>query len=188
MLKRSMAHLTEEMDEMHNRDDVAEANSQNNKASLWQEDPCGYLREWLPREIPISAALALEPLSWEKGILQFKVPLAVNRNHMDSGFGGSLYTAALLVCWSWLHLQLRALGVQEEIHIVIQKADVQYVKPLLQDGIAICQGVEPEAWARFLKSWQRYRKGRITLSSRIQSSHASGEIITTQFIGDFVVY
>lgn len=168
---------------------------------LWQSDPCTYLREWLPREIPISASLALEPLSWANETLQLKVPLEANRNHMHSGFGGSLYTASLLVCWSWLHLQLHALGINDGVHIVIQKADVQYPKPLLTDGIAICRGVNAAAWAKFLKSWQRHQKGRITLSSEIKPMDAINPLtdsrtdlpitnvpITTRFIGDFVVY
>ena len=161
-------------------------NSDNSieKRKMDDEDICHYLSSWLAREIPISQSLALKPLSWEQGRLTFAVPLAPNRNHMETGFGGSLYTASLLVAWSWLHLKLRESGVREGIHIVIQDAHIHYPAPMTDDALAICEAASDAAWSRFAKMFRRYGKGRITLESQLESMG----VTTTQFKGDFVVY
>ena len=145
---------------------------------------CDYLNAWLPREIPISSSLNLAPISWQNNTLSLKVPLEENRNHMYSGFGGSLYTAALLVGWSWLHLKLKDLGFEENLHIVIQSANIQYPSPMLEDSLAICQGVSDKAWAKFERTFRRYGKGRL----EIQTEIVMNGVITTQFTGDFVAY
>lgn len=145
---------------------------------------CDYLSAWLPREIPISSALHLTPLSWIDNTLSLKVPLEHNRNHMYTGFGGSLYTSALLVGWSWLHLKLKEMGFEENLHIVIQSAQIQYPSPMTADSIAICQGVEEKAWAKFEKMFRRYGKGRLEITTKIQMDG----VTTTEFVGDFVAY
>ena len=145
---------------------------------------CQYLSEWLPREIPISASLALVPQSWHEDTLTLKVPLKENQNHMQTGFGGSLYTASLLVGWSWLHLKLKEQGFEENLHIVIQEANVRYPKPMNEDAEAICRGVDEKAWAKFMKMFRRYGKGRLEIETKIV---VNGEV-TTCFVGDFVAY
>lgn len=145
---------------------------------------CDYLSEWLPREIPISASLGVKPLAWKEEILTLHVPLENNRNHMDTGFGGSLYTSALLAGWSWLHLKLKALGHEKNLHIVIQQANIQYPKPMQQDAVAICRGVDEKAWAKFEKMFQKFGKGRLEISTAVMVDH----VVTTSFTGDFVAY
>lgn len=145
---------------------------------------CEYLSDWLPREIPISASLGVKPISWQNETLKLHVPLENNRNHMHTGFGGSLYTSALLVGWSWLHLKLKALGYDKDLHIVIQQANIQYPKPMQEDGIAICRGVDEKAWAKFAKMFQKFGKGRLEITTEVMVN----ELVTTRFTGDFVAY
>ncbi len=145
---------------------------------------CAYLSEWLPREIPISASLGLTPLEWIDDTLKLQVPLELNRNHMHTGFGGSLYTSSLLVGWSWLHLKLKEIGFLENLHIVIQSANIQYPSPMTDDAIAICSGVDEKAWAKFEKMFRRYGKGRLEIETHI----VMNEVVTTRFVGDFVAY
>lgn len=148
------------------------------------KEVCQYLMDWLPREIPISEAFGLVPLAWENETLKLLVPLEKNRNHMHSGFGGSLYTSALLVGWSWLHLKLKALGYDKNFHIVIQQANISYPLPVLEDSIAYCGGVALEDWQKFLKIFERKGKGRLHIATQILVNDA----VATEFSGDFVVY
>lgn len=145
---------------------------------------CNYLSEWLPREIPISVSLGVVPIAWADKTLKLHVPLENNRNHMGTGFGGSLYTSALLVGWSWLHLQLKALGHDKDLHIVIQQANIQYPKPMNEDGIAICEGVDEKAWVKFEKMFNKFGKGRLQIETKV----IVGDVVTTSFTGDFVAY
>ncbi len=153
--------------------------NQNDSAAV-----CAYLSEWLPREIPISASLGIVPIRWENSTLKLYVPLENNRNHMYTGFGGSLYTSALLVGWSWLHLKLKALGHEKNLHIVIQQANIQYPKPMNEDAIAICRGVDDKAWAKFEKMFHKFGKGRLEIQTQVMV----GDVVTTSFTGDFVAY
>lgn len=155
-----------------------------NSPQIESTDICQYLSEWLPREIPISASLGLIPIEWSNDTLKLQVPLKQNQNHMSTGFGGSLYTSALLVGWSWLHLKLKALGFEENLHIVIQSANIQYPNPMTEDAIAICNGVDEKAWAKFEKTFRRYGKGRIEIRTAIVVEG----LTTTEFVGDFVAY
>lgn len=145
---------------------------------------CQYLADWLPREIPISQSLALMPVEFLNNQLTFSMPLEQNRNHMHTGFGGSLYTSALLVGWSWLHLKLKALGFDENIHIVIQNANIQYPKPMTEDALAICVGVSEKSWEKFSKMLHKFGKGRLTIGTKIV---VNGDT-KAEFVGDFVVY
>lgn len=142
-----------------------------------------YLSAWLAREIPISQAFKMVPSSYSSDGLKFVVPLAPNSNHMGSGFGGSLYVAALLVGWSWLHLQLKSVGI-ENVHIVIQKSEVEYLLPVLGESEAICSTVPDAAWEKFRKIYHRYGKGRLEISTEVRFN---GEV-SVRFLGDFVVY
>lgn len=146
-----------------------------------------YLADWLPREIPISSAFGMEPASYHNDVLALSLPLMQNRNHMNSGFGGSLYVGALLVGWSWLHLALQKKALTPDVgqqHIVIQKSEIQYSKPMLGDALAICRGVTLEAWQRFEKSYRRAGRGRLQIETEILYNHEP----VVNFVGDFVVY
>ena len=68
---------------------------------------CQHLAHVFASDIPLTTALAVEVRDWQNQRLQLYLPLAENRNHQDSMFGGSLYCAGVLACWGWLHLQLR---------------------------------------------------------------------------------
>jgi len=80
--------------------------------------------------------------------LRLQVPLQPNINHKSSMFGGSLYCAAVLAGWGWLHLRLREAGI-EDGHIVIHEGKIEYPLPVVDDAMAICSAPSPEAWERF---------------------------------------
>ncbi len=79
-----------------------------------------YLQSVLHSDIPLTREMGLEVIDWQQHTLRLQLPLAANVNHKSTMFGGSLYCAAVLAGWGWLHLRLRALGIDDG-HIVIQE-------------------------------------------------------------------
>ena len=67
-------------------------------------DHCQALERLLHHDIQLTRAMQLQVLSWQAHELRLRLPLAANSNHHHSMFGGSLYSAAVLAGWGWLHL------------------------------------------------------------------------------------
>ncbi|MCJ8169417.1 thioesterase domain-containing protein [Atopomonas sediminilitoris] len=142
-----------------------------------------YLEAILHHDIPLTRAMGLKVLSWEARQLRLGVPLAANINHKSSMFGGSLYCAAVLAGWGWLHLRLHEAGISDG-HIVIQQGKVDYPVPALGDVISECSDPGDAAWDKFVKVYQRHGRARINLHSRVLFEDK--EVVT--FSGQFVLH
>ena len=143
---------------------------------------CQHLTQVFANDIPLTSAMAIEVRDWQNQRLQLLLPLPENRNHQESMFGGSLYCAAVLASWGWLHLRLREDGINTT-HIVVQAGQIDYPLPVLADAIVICDAPDEAIWARFIKMYQRHGKARISLSSRILTHDGQdGACFTGQFV------
>lgn len=129
-------------------------------------DERAYLERRLHQDIPLTRALGLGVLGWQDGELRLSLPLAANLNHKSSMFGGSLYCAAVLAGWGWLHLSLREAGIVDG-HIVIQQGQIDYTEPVLGDAVALCAAPPAAEWERFLALYRRRGLARIGLHSCI---------------------
>jgi len=143
---------------------------------------CQHLTRVFASDIPLTSAMAIEVCAWQNQRLQLQLPLPENRNHQESMFGGSLYCAAVLAGWGWLHLRLREDGINTT-HIVVQAGQIDYPLPILADAIVICDAPDEVVWTRFIKMYQRHGKARISLSSRILTHDGQdGACFTGQFV------
>ncbi|MBJ9978244.1 YiiD C-terminal domain-containing protein [Pseudomonas sp. S75] len=148
-------------------------------------DASRYLQDILHRDIPLTAHMGLEALDWQAQRLRLHVPLAPNVNHKNTMFGGSLYCAAVLVGWGWLHLRLRELGIDDG-HIVIQEGQVGYPLPVTGAAIASCSAPPEEDWERFIKLYHRRGRARLTLHTTVHD-HGS-EQPAVLFSGQYVLH
>jgi thioesterase domain-containing protein len=64
------------------------------------------LQAYLHEHIPLTRALAVEVVEVGLQRVQLAAPLAPNRNHRQTAFGGSVASLAMLAGWSWLHARL----------------------------------------------------------------------------------
>lgn len=112
--------------------------------------------------------------------LSVVAPLAPNRNHKDTAFGGSLYSLSVVACWGLLLLRLW----QEELdcEIVIQKASANYFLPVSGDIEARCHLGDELAWQRLTSQIARKGRGRIALESEIKVAGA----VAFRLCGHFV--
>ena len=143
------------------------------------------LESVLHHDIPLTRDMGLKVLDWHDQQLRLHLPLEANVNHKSTMFGGSLYCAAVLAGWGWLHLRLREEGI-EDGHIVIQEGQISYPLPVTMDAIAICQAPGAAQWKKFLAMYRRYGRARLTLQSRIVNAEGAEDAVT--FSGQYVLH
>ncbi|AVU78301.1 thioesterase [Pseudomonas sp. Fig-3] len=144
-----------------------------------------YLESILHHDIPLTRDMGLKVLDWQARQLRLFLPLEANVNHKSTMFGGSLYCGAVLGGWGWLHLALREEGI-EDGHIVIQEGQISYPLPVTRDATVICQAPEEKVWKRFLATYRRYGRARLTLQTQV--INAGSEAPAVQFVGQYVLH
>ncbi|MBC3950761.1 thioesterase domain-containing protein [Pseudomonas folii] len=143
------------------------------------------LQQVLHHDIPLTQAMGMKVLSWQDHQLRLHLPLAPNINHKSTVFGGSLYCGAVLAGWGWLHLRLQEAGIGGG-HIVIQDGQISYPLPVREDAVAICDAPDEAVWERFVTTYQRRGRARLTLPTRICAHGSDQEAV--HFIGQFVLH
>lgn len=135
------------------------------------------------QDIPLSQNLGVEVLTWQDRQLQLQFPLAPNINHQASMFGGSMYCAAVLAGWGWLHLALREEGI-DTTHIVVQSGQIDYPRPITHERIiALATAPDDKSWQRFLTTYRKYGKARLQVTSRVLTEEGQdGAVLMGQFV------
>lgn len=64
------------------------------------------LTSFLHEQIPLARALSIEIIKADDHEALVMGPLAPNRNHMGTAFGGSLSAVLILSCYTWLFHRL----------------------------------------------------------------------------------
>jgi len=144
-----------------------------------------YLESILHHDIPLTREMGLKVLAWQHGQLQLHLPLQANINHKSTMFGGSLYCGAVLAGWGWLHLSLREEGI-EDGHIVIQEGQISYPLPVTQDATVHCMAPEEKVWKRFVATYKRYGRARLSLETWVVNE--GSETRAVAFTGQYVLH
>ncbi|KPA92307.1 MULTISPECIES: YiiD C-terminal domain-containing protein [Pseudomonas] len=144
-----------------------------------------YLESILHHDIPLTREMGLKVGGWEGGQLRLWLPLEPNVNHKSTMFGGSLYCGAVLAGWGWLHLSLHEAGIADG-HIVIQEGQISYPLPVTGDAEAICAAPDEKVWKKFLATYQRYGRARLTLETRVMNVGSEDEAV--RFSGQYVLH
>ena len=144
-----------------------------------------HLESVLHHDIPLTQAMGVKVLDWHDQQLRLHLPLEANVNHKSTMFGGSLYCGAVLAGWGWLHLRLREEGI-EDGHIVIHEGQISYPLPVTRDAAVVCEAPDEKVWKRFLATYRRYGRARLTLQTRVMN--AGSEEAAVQFVGQYVLH
>lgn len=121
------------------------------------------LTRQLHANIPLTAAMALRVIGFDGQSLELGVPLAPNRNHHGSAFGGSLATLGIVTGWALVDEALRAAGLPARV--VVQHSDCDYLAPASADCSATAR--LPEQWPRFLATLRKHRRARVDIATMI---------------------
>lgn len=141
------------------------------------------LERLLIQSIPVAGAMGIHSLSTGPASVQIQAPLTPNRNHLEGGFGGSIFNLLVLSCYSMALLSVPE-EFQEESHVVIQSASIRYLQPVTDDMIATCRLDNSEVLEKFRNGFRRKRIARLDLTAELWTT-TNREIAAT-LSGQFV--
>lgn len=123
------------------------------------------VERYLHTHIPLTRAMKVAVRAVGPDGVRLAAPLEPNINHRNTVFGGSLATIAILSAWTLIHTRLRDAEIPGRI--VIQRSNIEYLRPLDGAFEAYCPAPEPERWQRFLTGLSRRGRARILLHAEL---------------------
>ena len=139
------------------------------------------LAAFLHDRIPLSAAMAVEVRAAGPAGVELYAPLAPNRNHRGTGFGGSASTLAILAAWSALKVRMSAAGLRGRI--VIRRNTMSFDRPITAGFTAAASPPAADAWEKFAATLERGRTARVHVHATLR---CEGETVG-EFDGEFAV-
>jgi thioesterase domain-containing protein len=117
--------------------------------------------------IPLSAAAGIEVTKASLECVEVHAPFDLNRNYHGTGFGGSIAIVGIVTGWITVNRAMRDIA---EVHeIVIQSSGVEYLEPARTDLIGNAPAPDAASVGRFLKTYGRFGRARMTVTSSIKS-------------------
>lgn len=138
------------------------------------------LRQLWAEGIPLASAMQVEIRRLDERVLQLAAPLAPNRNHMGSAFGGSLQGLATLAGWG---VTLIAAGDPARQHVVIRDAQMRFSAPVSGELLAEAAMPSAAAVAAFRGALAERGRARLTVAVEICGP---GNSVAARFVGEFV--
>lgn len=124
------------------------------------------LETYLRREIPLTVPMGLAVVEASPTRVVLSAALAPNTNHQRTAFGGSVAAIATLAAWSLLHLRCRARGKATDL--VIQRSEMDYIRPIRETLRAVCDFEDEALWEGTLERLERRGRARIEIQSRLE--------------------
>ncbi|MCB0363461.1 MAG: YiiD C-terminal domain-containing protein [Bdellovibrionales bacterium] len=133
------------------------------------------------KKIPITKLIGVQVLEVSARKACLFAPLLPNINHVNTLFGGSLYSVAALSCYAlFLALSREAGGLSDKL--VIQDGNIKYLFPVDSDFISEAQLENEGELDRFLSGLKKHGKARIRLAATLQCQTK----ICAKFEGSYV--
>ena len=124
------------------------------------------ITSYICKQFPIAVHLGADVELYDGKRVVISSPLAPNRNHTNTAFGGSVAALAILSGWTLLYLKLEEMGIKNRL--VIQKSSFEFRKPINSDFKAVCTMPEEKIWNRFINTLKKHSRARITIYSKIE--------------------
>lgn len=118
------------------------------------------LERWWQSGIPLVGAMEVVVEKVDDRGLTLTAPLAPNRNHMGTAFGGSLQALATLAGWGIARLLL---GEHDDGRVVIRSANMSFRTPATGRLRAFCAWPDQDQVGRFRKGLDHRKRGRLDL-------------------------
>jgi thioesterase domain-containing protein len=134
--------------------------------------------KFLHEQIPLTRAMGVRVVRHDENGFAIEAPVALNSNHLRTGFGGSINAVATLAAYGFLWVELRAPAV----HVVVAESSIRFLRPVRTMIHAICPRPEPEEWAAFQTRFDEKGRARIALRVNVMEE---GET-AAEFEGTFV--
>ncbi len=142
------------------------------------EDSLHQAEKFLHARIPLTRAMGLRVLSDGDHTFAIEAPVALNHNHLQTAFGGSINAVATLAGYAFLWLELR----EESAHVVIRASSIRFLRPVRESIRAVCEKISPRGLEAFRAGFRESGKARIQLQVRVEEKG----ILAARFNASFV--
>jgi thioesterase domain-containing protein len=139
------------------------------------------LTDYLHEKIPLTREMQLVVTECDRERIVVEAPLAPNRNHLGTAFGGSLHAIPTLACYGTLWMLVREAGFDS--HVVVKRSHAEYRAPVRGVIRAVCQRPPPGRCAEFAADLRRHGKARMDLTAIIEGENGKPAV---DFRGAFV--
>ena len=136
------------------------------------------LEEFLHSRIPLTRAMGVRVVLRPGGDLSVEAPVALNYNHLQTAFGGSINAVATLAAYGFLWLEVRGSPVE----VVVAESRIRFLRPVREQISAVCSAPGAEELKRFHDDLATKGKSRIQLTVTVEENGRTA----AEFSGEFV--
>jgi thioesterase domain-containing protein len=130
-------------------------------------------------DIAIAKAMEISVLEFSDDKIKLGAPLKANFNHKSTAFGGSIHSLAVMACLSLITHRLEGENID---YIVLQKSQIDYLKPILANFTAEAEIPDESHWGRFLKTLKKKGLARVSVNARICSQGVECGYLKSVFV------
>ncbi len=123
-------------------------------------------QEFFHRQIPLTRAMGVRVVPNGAATFAIEAPVALNSNHLQTAFGGSINAVATLAAYGFLWLELRSSAAE----VVVAESTIRFLAPVRETIRAICAPPAPEVLAAFKATFEAKGKARIALHVRVEEN------------------
>ncbi len=135
--------------------------------------------EYFHSKIPLTRAMGVRVIAQDRDGFVVEAPVALNYNHLKTGFGGSINAVATLAGYGLLWLELRD---NANCHVVVKESSIRFLRPVRETIRAFCERPAEIEIAAFKKKFSGTGKAALKLKVRVKEDDA----IAAEFDGTFV--
>jgi thioesterase domain-containing protein len=136
--------------------------------------------KFLHEQIPITRAMGVRVTAHNEEGFVVEAPVALNSNHLRTGFGGSINSVATLAAYGFLWMELN----EAAAHVVVAQSSIRFLRPVRETIRAICLPPGEDEIRKFRDRFAREGRARITL--RVEVIEAGQT--TAEFEGNFAAH
>lgn len=132
--------------------------------------------------IPQTRNFGIQFTKIEETELVVRGSYALNKNHLQIVFGGSIAAISITTAWSLLQHNIQQAGLAG--NLVIKQQEIKFLLPVHADFDCIATLPSAEAWTQFVADYVEKGRARITVQARVVCQNKT----TSTFEGVFVLY
>jgi thioesterase domain-containing protein len=144
------------------------------------EDTLREAEAFFHERIPLTRAMGVRVVPDAVHGFAVEAPVALNYNHLQTAFGGSVNAVATLAGYGLLWLELR----EQIAHVVIGSSSIRFLRAVRETIRAICVPPQARELEAMKASLREKGKARITLSVNVEENG----IRCAQFDATFVAF
>ncbi len=132
--------------------------------------------------IPQTKTLGIQITSINEKEIHVHGDFALNKNHLDIVFGGSIAAISITSAWSLVQHNIEQAGLKG--NLVIKRQEIDYILPVKTDFECVASFQSTDDWESFKKTYEEKGRAKIVVNTQIISELKA----TSKFQGVFVLY